>query len=84
MAAKTPDRLLTLPIDIHQGITDEVAGRVADFLKFGGGLREKVRLVFFIDIVYEYFMLCFDMIDVSYNEGKRKWLFYFYFFIIII
>ncbi|KAG0718528.1 Succinate--CoA ligase [GDP-forming] subunit beta, mitochondrial [Chionoecetes opilio] len=41
VAAKTPERLLTLPIDIHQGLTDDLAGQVADFLKFGGGLREK-------------------------------------------
>lgn len=41
VAEKTPERLLTLPIDIHNGITDDMAGKVADFLKFGGDLREK-------------------------------------------
>ncbi|MPC25290.1 Succinyl-CoA ligase [GDP-forming] subunit beta, mitochondrial [Portunus trituberculatus] len=41
VAAKTPDRLLTLPIDIHQGLTDDVAGQVADFLNFTGDLRSK-------------------------------------------
>lgn len=42
VAEKTPDRLLTLPIDIHEGLTDDKAGKVADFLKFEGALREKV------------------------------------------
>lgn len=42
VAAKTPDRLLTLPIDIHEGITDDLAGQVADFLNFKGDLRTKV------------------------------------------
>lgn len=41
VAAKTPDRLLTLPIDITEGLTDDKAGKVADFLKFEGVLREK-------------------------------------------
>ncbi|XP_063846864.1 succinate--CoA ligase [GDP-forming] subunit beta, mitochondrial-like [Scylla paramamosain] len=41
VAAKTPDRLLTLPIDIYQGLTDDVAGQVADFLNFKGDLRTK-------------------------------------------
>lgn len=42
MAEKTPERLMTLPIDIFEGITDDMALKVADFLKFEGLLREKV------------------------------------------
>ncbi|KAK8721446.1 hypothetical protein OTU49_012720, partial [Cherax quadricarinatus] len=41
VAEKTPERLLTQPIDIHEGITDDMALKVADFLKFEGPLREK-------------------------------------------
>ncbi|KAG7173065.1 succinate--CoA ligase [GDP-forming] subunit beta, mitochondrial-like [Homarus americanus] len=41
VAEKTPERLMTQPIDIHEGITDEMALKVADFLKFNGPLREK-------------------------------------------
>ncbi|XP_076033897.1 succinyl-coenzyme A synthetase beta subunit, GDP-forming [Oratosquilla oratoria] len=36
VAAKTPERLMTLPIDIHEGITQEIAHKVADFLQFKG------------------------------------------------
>lgn len=46
VAEKTPDRLLTLPIDIYEGITDNMALKVADFLKFEGPLREKVSFVY--------------------------------------
>lgn len=42
VAAKTPDRLLTIPIDINEGLRDDTAGKVADFLNFGGELRGKV------------------------------------------
>ncbi|XP_071525480.1 succinate--CoA ligase [GDP-forming] subunit beta, mitochondrial [Panulirus ornatus] len=41
VAEKTPERLMTLPIDIYEGITDEMALGVADFLKFQGKLRQK-------------------------------------------
>ncbi|XP_045623917.1 succinate--CoA ligase [GDP-forming] subunit beta, mitochondrial [Procambarus clarkii] len=41
VAEKTPERLMTQPIDIYEGITDEMALKVADFLKFEGPLREK-------------------------------------------
>ncbi|KAK3852015.1 hypothetical protein Pcinc_041372 [Petrolisthes cinctipes] len=41
VAEKTPDRLLTKPIDIFEGMTDDLALEVADFLKFEGPLREK-------------------------------------------
>lgn len=41
VAEETPDRLLTQPIDIYEGITSEMALKVADFLKFEGPLKEK-------------------------------------------
>lgn len=46
VAEKTPERLLTLPIDIYQGITDDMALKVADFLKFEGDLKEKVSFIY--------------------------------------
>ena len=45
VAEKTPERILTLPIDIFEGLTDNLANQVADFLKFDGPLREKVGKV---------------------------------------
>lgn len=45
VAEKTPERLLTKPIDIYEGMTDDLALEVADFLKFDGPLREKVSQV---------------------------------------
>ncbi|KAA0202598.1 hypothetical protein HAZT_HAZT006201 [Hyalella azteca] len=41
VAEKTPERLLTLPIDIFEGITEEKALQVADFLNFKDSLRKK-------------------------------------------
>ncbi|KAF2361079.1 Succinate--CoA synthetase beta subunit [Trinorchestia longiramus] len=41
VAEKTPERLLTMPIDIFEGITKEKALKVADFLNFKGELRDK-------------------------------------------
>lgn len=41
VAEKTPERLLTMPVDIYEGLTSEMALKVADFLKFTGELREK-------------------------------------------
>ncbi|CAL4081874.1 unnamed protein product [Meganyctiphanes norvegica] len=41
VAEKTPERLLTLPIDIHDGITEDMANQVAEFLLFNGDLKEK-------------------------------------------
>lgn len=41
VAEETPERLLTQPIDIYEGITSEMALKVADFLKFEGPLKEK-------------------------------------------
>ncbi|XP_037802928.1 LOW QUALITY PROTEIN: succinate--CoA ligase [GDP-forming] subunit beta, mitochondrial-like [Penaeus monodon] len=41
VAEKTPERLLTLPIDIFEGLTHDKALKVAEFLKFEGDLKEK-------------------------------------------
>eukprot|EP00088_Acartia_fossae_P044682 TRINITY_DN4757_c0_g1_i2.p1 TRINITY_DN4757_c0_g1~~TRINITY_DN4757_c0_g1_i2.p1 ORF type:complete len:436 (+),score=187.39 TRINITY_DN4757_c0_g1_i2:32-1309(+) len=38
VAEKTPDRILKLPVDIHSGVTDEMATKVAEFLGFQGSL----------------------------------------------
>ncbi|KAL7641109.1 UNVERIFIED_CONTAM: hypothetical protein RMT77_008246 [Armadillidium vulgare] len=40
VAEKTPERLLTLPIDIYEGLTKDTAYKVADFLQFKDNLRE--------------------------------------------
>lgn len=45
VAEKTPERLLTLPIDIFEGLTRDKALKVAEFLKFEGDLKEKVRFL---------------------------------------
>lgn len=45
VAEKTPERLLTLPIDIFEGLTHDKALKVAEFLKFEGDLKEKVRFL---------------------------------------
>lgn len=41
VAEKTPHLLKTLPIDIHEGITDKMAKEVAEFLEFKGPLVNK-------------------------------------------
>ncbi|XP_072936159.1 succinate--CoA ligase [GDP-forming] subunit beta, mitochondrial [Epargyreus clarus] len=41
VAEKTPHLLKTVPIDIHEGITDSVAKEVAEFLEFKGPLVNK-------------------------------------------
>ncbi|XP_050359041.1 succinate--CoA ligase [GDP-forming] subunit beta, mitochondrial [Nymphalis io] len=41
VAEKTPHLLKTVPIDIHEGITDKVAKEVAEFLEFKGPLINK-------------------------------------------
>jgi len=39
VAEKTPDRIKKVPVDINQGITDDVANDVAAFLGFSGELQ---------------------------------------------
>jgi len=39
VAEKTPDRLLKMPIDIFEGLSEAAALEVADFLNFKGALR---------------------------------------------
>jgi len=41
VAEKTPHRVLTLPIDIFEGVTEKSSLEVADFLGFKGPLREQ-------------------------------------------
>lgn len=41
VAEKTPHLLKTVPIDIHEGITDKVAIEIAEFLEFKGSLVQK-------------------------------------------
>ncbi|XP_060537203.1 succinate--CoA ligase [GDP-forming] subunit beta, mitochondrial [Cylas formicarius] len=41
VAEKTPHLLKTLPIDIFEGITDQMAHELAEFLEFNGPLRKK-------------------------------------------
>ncbi|XP_034841234.1 succinate--CoA ligase [GDP-forming] subunit beta, mitochondrial [Maniola hyperantus] len=41
VAEKTPHLLKTVPIDIHEGITDKMAKEVAEFLEFKGPLVNK-------------------------------------------
>ena len=42
VAEKTPERLRTVPIDIHQGLTQDMARDLAAFLDFNGELQDKV------------------------------------------
>ena len=42
VAEKTPERLRTVPIDIHQGLTQDMARDLAAFLDFQGDLQDKV------------------------------------------
>lgn len=42
VAVSSPHLVKTLPIDIFEGITDEMAVSVAEFLEFKGESREKV------------------------------------------
>lgn len=44
VAEKTPHLLKTLPIDIHTGITLEMANELADFLEFRGPLQSKAAM----------------------------------------
>ncbi|XP_045451649.1 succinate--CoA ligase [GDP-forming] subunit beta, mitochondrial [Melitaea cinxia] len=41
VAEKTPHLLKTVPIDIHEGVTDKVAKEIAEFLEFKGPLVNK-------------------------------------------
>ncbi|KAI5737683.1 hypothetical protein M8J76_015693 [Diaphorina citri] len=41
VAAKTPHLVKTIPIDVHQGITESLAQEIADFLEFRGDLKAK-------------------------------------------
>ncbi|XP_038208716.1 succinate--CoA ligase [GDP-forming] subunit beta, mitochondrial [Zerene cesonia] len=41
VAEKTPHLLKTLPIDIHQGVTDKMATEIAEFLEFKGAMAKK-------------------------------------------
>ncbi|GBP12128.1 Succinate--CoA ligase subunit beta, mitochondrial [Eumeta japonica] len=41
VAEKTPHLLKTIPIDIYEGVTDEIASEVAEFLEFKGDLKKK-------------------------------------------
>lgn len=38
VAEKTPERIMKLPVDIHEGVNDEMATKVAEFLGFKGDL----------------------------------------------
>ena len=42
VAEKTPERLRTVAIDIHEGLTEETARDLAAFLNFHGELQDKV------------------------------------------
>merc|ERR1712066_688330 len=41
VAEKTPDRIMKLPVDIAKGLSDEMAGNVAEFLGFQGDLKSQ-------------------------------------------
>lgn len=45
VAVSTPHLVKTIPIDIMEGVTDEMALSVAEFLEFNGSSRQKVRKV---------------------------------------
>merc|ERR1712226_1596866 len=41
VAEKTPERIMKMPVDIKTGLTDEAAGKVAEFLGFEGDLKSQ-------------------------------------------
>lgn len=41
VAHKTPELIKTLPVDIFEGVTDEMANSLAEFLLFKGDLKQK-------------------------------------------
>lgn len=41
VAEKTPHLLKTVPVDIFDGVTDQIANEIADFLEFKGPLKAK-------------------------------------------
>jgi succinyl-CoA synthetase beta subunit len=41
VAEKTPERIKKIPVDIHAGVTDAVAGELAAFLGFEGELKKQ-------------------------------------------
>lgn len=45
VAEKTPERLMTIPIDINEELSRETALQVAGFLQFKGPLREMVGCI---------------------------------------
>jgi len=42
VAVSSPQLVKTIPIDILEGVTDEMAMTVAEFLEFNGSSRKKV------------------------------------------
>lgn len=42
VAISSPQLVKTVPIDVLQGVTDEMAMSVAEFLEFNGSSRKKV------------------------------------------
>lgn len=41
VAHKTPELIKTLPVDIFEGVTDQMANDLAEFLLFKGDLKKK-------------------------------------------
>ena len=41
VAHKTPELIRTVPVDIYEGVTDNMANDLAEFLLFKGGLKQK-------------------------------------------
>jgi len=38
VAERTPEKVFKIPVDIYEGITDEIAHKVAEYLEFKGNL----------------------------------------------
>ncbi|XP_043238347.1 succinate--CoA ligase [GDP-forming] subunit beta, mitochondrial-like [Amphibalanus amphitrite] len=64
VAEKTPERLRTVPIDIHEGMTEETARDLAAFLNFHGELQDKAAAE--IQALYRLF-LAVDATQVEIN-----------------
>ena len=76
VAEKTPDRIKKIPVDIHTGVTDEIANEIAKFLGFEGALgkqcAEQVSVVEFRMILRKY--------SISVTLGDNYYHLFCYFF----
>lgn len=59
VAVNSPELIKKIPIDIFEGISDEVALDVAKFLNFNGPLAEKASILHTVILTFYYINITF-------------------------